>query len=142
MSLSAKERRKCLELRDRLACGHRTNRSSFRRRSHVQGAECRRDLRLFVFVGFPTRRQRTLMKPHTCHFFFFIGFPTAANKRATCCIQSSERLFQRVEPVPAARPSKEPFSCESLASKKKISRKTKCAQTDHKLGVQGYLREE
>ena len=34
----------------------------------------------------------------------------------------------------------DPFSCGSLA--KNISRKGRCAETDHKPGVRGYLREE
>ena len=46
------------------------------------------------------------------------------------------------EPVHAARPSEVRFSCGSLASKKKISRKRRRAQTDHKPGVHGYLWEE
>ena len=73
-----------------------------------------------------------------CHLFFFVGFPTAASKRVAGCIQSNNPVFFK-EPVWRCE---DPFSCGSLTSTKKTSRKRRCAQTDHKPGVRGYLREE
>ena len=65
------------------------------------------------------------MKPHTLSPFFFIGFQTAANR-----LSPVQVIVFFNEPVHAARPSEVLFSCGSLASKKKISRRRRCAQRD------------
>ena len=91
----------------------------------------------FFFVGFPTRRQSTPMKPQTYTLSPFFFFLSGSQPPPT----NVPQVFFN-EPVHAARPSDLRFSCRSLASKKKISRKRICAQTYHKPGVHGYLREE
>ena len=82
-------------------CTPRSTERSFRRRSPVKVWNVGK-IFAFVFVGFPTRRQRTPMKPHTLSPFFFVGFPTAANKRAAGCFQSNDPVFFK-EPVCAAK---------------------------------------
>ena len=72
----------------------RATENSFRRRSPVKVWNVGENF-AFVFVGFPTRRQRTPMKPHTLSSFFFVGFSTAANKRAAGCIQSNDPVFNQ-----------------------------------------------
>ena len=118
-------------LRDFLACGHRANERSFRWRSPVQGAELWGDFRLFLSGSQPAANVHRWSRIR-CHFFLSGSQPPPTNVQQVS--------FN--EPVHAARPSEVPFICGSLASKKEISRKRRCAQTDHKPGVHCYPREE
>ena len=75
-----------------------------------------------------------------CHLFFFF-FCRVPNRRQQTC----SRLYPVKRPCLLQRTRvrcEDPFSCGSLASTKKTSRKRRCAQTDLIPGVRGYLGEK
>ena len=110
-------------LRDRLACGHRTNESPIqtknRSRSPVQGAECWRDLRLFVFVGSPTRRQRTPMKPHTLSPLFLSGSQPPPTNVQHAVSSHTNVIFNEPNPGTQRGPVRSPLAAEAWPARKR-----------------------
>ena len=101
-------------LRDRLACSHRANESSFRRRIPVQSAEVRRDFRLF-FVWFPTCRERTPIKPHSLSPFLSFFQPPPTNVQQA--VSSHTIVFS--SPCTQRGPAKRPLAAEAWPARKR-----------------------